>query len=66
MRNIVARRKENGADYFLRMVHSRFYVNIKRFFEWFEQQKEPTSAEKSRLDFMYDMVIKVIEEKKGE
>ena|GEM_PF-7004274 len=40
MRNIVARRKENGADVFLSLVNGRFYVNLKKFNEWMENQKE--------------------------
>jgi hypothetical protein len=40
MRNIVARRKENGADIFLSLVNGRFYVNLKKFNEWMENQKE--------------------------
>lgn len=38
MRNIVARRKENGADIFLSMIHGRFYVNVIKFNEWMEKQ----------------------------
>ena len=34
MRNIVARRKENGAESFLSNVHGRFYINLPKFNEW--------------------------------
>ena len=44
MRNIVARRKENGADVFLSLVNGRFYVNLKKFNEWMENQKEKNTS----------------------
>jgi hypothetical protein len=44
MRNIVARRKENGADIFLSLVNGRFYVNLKKFNEWMENQKEKNTS----------------------
>lgn len=40
MRNVVSRRKENGADVFLSFVNGRFYVNPKKFHEWMESRKE--------------------------
>lgn len=39
MRNLVARRKENGAEVFLALVNNRFYVNIAKFNEWMFNQK---------------------------
>lgn len=44
MRNIVARREENGADEFLSMIHKRFYVNVEKFHIWLE--KQPTLRKK--------------------
>jgi len=38
MRNIVARRKDNGAWAFLSRVNGRFYVNLEKFNQWMEQQ----------------------------
>lgn len=40
IRNICARRKTNGADLFLSMVHGRFYINVERFNEWMQQQSQ--------------------------
>jgi hypothetical protein len=40
MRNIVSRRKENGAEAFLSFVNGRFYVHRKKFNEWMESRKE--------------------------
>lgn len=34
MRNICARRKENGAEAFLSNVNGRFYVSVSKFNEW--------------------------------
>lgn len=38
MRNLVARRKENGSEIFLSMVNGRFYVNVDKFNSWMESQ----------------------------
>ena len=38
MRNICARRKENGAETFLSMVNGRFYVSVEKFQEWMSKQ----------------------------
>ncbi|CUI17979.1 hypothetical protein PNK_2383 [Candidatus Protochlamydia naegleriophila] len=38
MRNVVARRKENGAEAFLSMVNGRFYIHIEKFHKWMEGQ----------------------------
>jgi hypothetical protein len=40
MRNICARRAENGANVFLSMVNGRFYVNVGKFHQWMEQQSQ--------------------------
>lgn len=40
MRNIASNRKTNGADDFIRMVNHRCYINIKKFNEWVEKQKQ--------------------------
>jgi hypothetical protein len=40
MRNICARRRENGAEAFLSIINGRFYINVKKFFHWMENQKE--------------------------
>jgi hypothetical protein len=40
MRNIVSRRKDNGADVFLSMVNGCFYINIPAFNLWMTKQKE--------------------------
>jgi len=39
MRNIVARRKDNGAEEFLCKINGRFYINIDNFYHWMEKQK---------------------------
>jgi len=39
MRNICARRRENGAEAFLSMVNGRFYVNLQEFDSWLKSQK---------------------------
>lgn len=39
MRNIVARRNENGPDVFLSMINHRIYVNKSKFYEWMNNQK---------------------------
>ena len=36
MRNICARRKENGAESFLAQVNGRFYIHIEKFNNWME------------------------------
>lgn len=36
MRNICARRRENGAEVFLSMINGRFYVNVEKFNQWME------------------------------
>lgn len=38
LRNIVARRKENGAWSFLSEINGRFYVNLQKFNEWMSKQ----------------------------
>jgi len=38
MRNICARRKDNGAEDFLSLVNGRFYIHLDRFNQWMEQQ----------------------------
>lgn len=38
MRNLCARRKENGAEMFLSMINGRFYVHAEKFSKWMEQQ----------------------------
>lgn len=40
IRNVVARRRENGADAFLSLMNGRFYVNPRKFNEWMESKKE--------------------------
>ncbi len=40
MRNITARREENGAGAFLSMVNGRFYVNVEKFHQWMEKQSQ--------------------------
>ena len=42
LRNIVARRKENGAWSFLAEVNGRFYVNLQKFNEWMSNQRKGT------------------------
>jgi hypothetical protein len=39
MRNIAARRKENGSEVFFSMVNGRLYVNVPKFNEWMFNQK---------------------------
>lgn len=38
MRNICARRKENGAESFLSLVNGRFYVSVEKFDQWMKNQ----------------------------
>lgn len=38
MRNICARRKENGAEAFLSMLNNRIYINATKFFKWLEER----------------------------
>lgn len=40
MRNICARRRDNGAEAFLSMVNGRFYVNVEKFNKWMEEQSQ--------------------------
>ena len=40
MRNVCARRKDNGAEAFLSMINGRFYVNLERFDEWMSKQTD--------------------------
>ena len=40
MRNICARRRENGAETFLSNVNGRFYVSVSKFNEWMNQKGE--------------------------
>ena len=40
MRNICARRRDNGAEAFLSMVNGRFYVHVEKFNKWMEQQSQ--------------------------
>ena len=40
LRNIVAKRKENGAWSFLAEVNGRFYVNLQKFNVWMSKQGE--------------------------
>jgi len=40
MRNICARRKENGAECFLSMINGRFYVHVERFHDWMDKQSQ--------------------------
>jgi hypothetical protein len=35
-----SRRKTNGAEHFLSFVNGRFYINIHRFHEWMDNQKD--------------------------
>ena len=38
VRNIVARRNENGANTFLLMIHGRHYIDIQKFKKWMSEQ----------------------------
>ena len=40
MRFLVNKRKENGAEEFLRKINGRFYINVDKFYDWMEKQKE--------------------------
>lgn len=51
MRKICSRRKTNGAEVFLRLLHGRFYIDVSRFNEWMDQQQpQVAEPEKETLD----------------
>lgn len=40
MRNLAAKRNQNGADLFIRMINGKFYIHVGKFDEWmFAQDK---------------------------
>lgn len=39
MRNIVSKRDENGAGFFLCWVSNSLYINVEKFFSWMEMNK---------------------------
>jgi hypothetical protein len=39
MRNIIAKREQNGAEEFLSLVNGRYYIHITRFNNWMIKQK---------------------------
>lgn len=48
MRNIVARRKENGAESFLSNIHGRFYINLPKFHEWMSKRSNQGANNESQ------------------
>jgi hypothetical protein len=47
MKNIVSKRDENGATYFLSWVSNSLYVNVEKFFSWMEMNKLKKSSTES-------------------
>jgi hypothetical protein len=48
MRNIVSRRKDNGAEEFLSVINGRFYINVQAFRAWISKQGEKNEEKRTK------------------